>query len=214
MNQTASAGKTGKTRKTRGSAGQENPTREGILEAAAQLIVSEGFNACTMRSISQRVNIKAGSLYYHFASKDEIVVEIMNKGTQTLLEQVRSAVENLPDSTPMVDRLRRAVHVHISCKVDRDLPLMQVYEHLTPVIKRQGRIVRKKYSDFWKDLFAQGKAANEIRADLDLDLFTPYILSGLNRAPEWANLEHMKIEDVVDMVVETIMNGIAPKPAT
>ena len=208
MNQAASARK---PRKGRGATGQENATREGILEAAAQLIVSEGFNACTMRSISQRVNIKAGSLYYHFASKDEIVVEIMNKGTETLLEQVRSAVEDLPASTPFVDRLRRAVHVHISCKVDRELPLMQVYEHLTPVIKRQGRIVRKKYADFWKDLIAQGKATGEIRADLDLDLFAPYILSGLNRAPEWANIEHMKIEHVVDMVVETTMNGISPK---
>lgn len=209
MNQTASARK---PRKSRGAAGQENATRAGILDAAAQLIVSQGFNACTMRSISQRVNLKAGSLYYHFASKDEIVVEIMNKGTETLLEQVSSAVEELPKDTPFVDRLRRAVLVHISCKIDRDLPLMQVYEHLTPVIKRQGRVVRKKYADFWKELFAQGKATGEIRADLDLDIFAPFILSGLNRAPEWANVEHAKIEDLVDMVVETTMNGISPKP--
>ena len=210
MNQTVSAKK---TKKSRGAAVQENATREGILEAAAQLIVSEGFNACTMRSISQKVNIKAGSLYYHFASKDEIVVEIMNKGTETLLEQVSSAVEELPESTPFVDRLRRAVHVHISCKIDRNLPLMQVYEHLTPVIKRQGRIVRKKYSDFWKNLVTEAKAAGEIRSDLDLDMFVPYFLSTLNRAPEWLNVEHMKIEDVVQMVVDTTMNGIAPKAA-
>ena len=62
------------------------------------------------------------------------------------------------------------------------------------------------------ELIAQGKATGEIRDDLDLDLFAPYILSGLNRAPEWANIEHMKIEHVVDMVVETTMNGISPKP--
>ena len=115
MTQTASAKKTETARKRQGAEGQENATREGILEEAAQLIVSEGFNACTMRSIAGRVNIKAGSLYYHFASKDEIVVEIMNKGTETLLEEVRGAVEDLPRTTPLVDRLSRAVHVHVSC---------------------------------------------------------------------------------------------------
>ena len=211
MDQTASVKN---ARKSRGAAGQENATREGILEAAAQLIVSEGFNACTMRSISQKVNIKAGSLYYHFASKDEIVVEIMNKGTETLLEQVSSAVDALPDSTSFVDRLRCAVHVHFSCKIDRNLPLMQVYEHLTPVIKRQGRVVRKKYADFWKDLITHGKDTGEIRSDLDLDMFVSYLLSGLNRAPEWANAEYMNIEDVVEMVVDTTMQGIAPKGAS
>jgi len=177
------------------------------------LIVSEGFDACKMRSISQKVNIKAGSLYYHFASKDEIVVEIMNKGAETLLDQVRTAVEELPEATPFVERLRCAIHVHISCKVDRNLPLMQVYEHLTPVIKRQGRVERKKYADFWKDLLAEGKERGEIRSDLDLDMFVPYILTVLNRAPEWANVEHVKIDDVVQMVIDTTLNGIAAKTA-
>lgn len=210
MNRTASAKN---SKKANSSSGQENATREGILEAAAQLIVSEGFDACKMRSISQKVNIKAGSLYYHFASKDEIVVEIMNKGAETLLDQVRTAVEELPEATPFVERLRCAIHVHISCKVDRNLPLMQVYEHLTPVIKRQGRVVRKKYADFWKDLLAEGKERGEIRSDLDLDMFVPYILTVLNRAPEWANVEHVKIDDVVQMVIDTTLNGIAAKTA-
>ena len=74
-----------------GPAAGDSSTRDVILDSAARLIVEEGFAACTMRAISQRVQIKAGSLYYHFASKDDIVFEIMNLGAAMLHDAVIAA---------------------------------------------------------------------------------------------------------------------------
>lgn len=192
----------------RATARSEKATRESILDAAAALIVNDGMAACTMRSISEKVNIKAGSLYHHFSSKDEIVVEIMNKGVERLLDEVRGAVESRPDDAGFADRLATAVRVHVACKTDKHLLFMQVYEHLTPIIKRQGRVMRKRYADFWKDLIEAGKASGEVRADLSVALFVPYVLSGLNRTPEWFNAEHMVLDEVVQMIVDTLTSGI------
>lgn len=194
--------------KPRPAFGEDRATRDEILDAAARLIATKGLSACTMRSISEQVNIKAGSLYYHFASKDEIIVEIMNLSTVALLAQVRAAVEALPEDAPFCERLAVAMRVHIRCKLDRQTPFMRVYEHLTPVIKRQGRVMRKRYSEFWKELLAQGSAAGDLRGDLDLDLFVSFLLSSLNRTPEWANPEHKKLEEVVNLIVRIVFDGV------
>ena len=67
--------------------------REGILDAAASLFRQRGYGAVSLRSIAQAAGIKAGSIYYHFASKDEIVTEILNAGILAVHAEVVAAVD-------------------------------------------------------------------------------------------------------------------------
>jgi AcrR family transcriptional regulator len=192
----------------RKSAKRERTTRDEILEMTAHLIATEGYGACTMRSISKRVEMKAGSLYHHFASKEEIVLEIMNRGAAMLLEEVKGAVEKLDDDAPFLDKFRAAVTIHVACKLDGANPFMRVYEHLSPDIKRQGRMMRRKYSDFWIALIEGGKAAGEVRPGLSTTLFLSYLLSSLNHAPEWFNRNHMRIDEISAVIVDVVSVGI------
>jgi AcrR family transcriptional regulator len=54
-------------------------TKERILLVAVQLFAKRGFVAVSVRDIANMVGIKAASLYYHYASKDEIFTDILNK---------------------------------------------------------------------------------------------------------------------------------------
>ena len=45
-------------------------TREEILAAAARLFRQQGYATTTLRQIAEAAGIKAGSIYYHFGSKD------------------------------------------------------------------------------------------------------------------------------------------------
>jgi AcrR family transcriptional regulator len=47
-------------------------TRNAILAAAYELFLSQGYSATSMRQIADQAGIVAGSIYNHFASKDEI----------------------------------------------------------------------------------------------------------------------------------------------
>lgn len=187
---------------------QDKATRDEILLAAANLIVDKGFMACTMRSISERVSIQAGSLYHHFASKDDIVVEIMNSGATMLLEQVRQAVEDLPPGVSFAERLETAMRTHLACKLDRDVPFMRVYEQLMPVTKRQGRHMRRKYADFWVELIEQGKRSGEVRSDIASIPFVSYLLSSLNSTPDWFSPDQFPREELVLMIQAVIERGI------
>jgi AcrR family transcriptional regulator len=66
------------------------PPREEILDAAAGLFVSQGLAATTTRQIAGRVGIRQASLYYHFAGKDEILLELL---TESVRPSLRIAAE-------------------------------------------------------------------------------------------------------------------------
>lgn len=187
---------------------RDNSTRAEILDAAARLVVEQGYGACTMRSISESVKIKAGSLYYHFSSKEEIVVEIMNMGVEMLLKEVESKVEQLPDDVSWYEKFRVAVQAHVNAKVDPEIPFMQVYEHLPPIIKRESRSMRQKYAKFWYGLIKGGQDAGEYRSDLDIDTFLPFFLGGLNRVPEWFHADRMDPVKIADSIVDTLLSGL------
>jgi AcrR family transcriptional regulator len=51
-------------------------TREKILDVALELFTDQGFDGTSMREIAQRLNISKPAIYYHFASKDEILMAL------------------------------------------------------------------------------------------------------------------------------------------
>jgi AcrR family transcriptional regulator len=185
-----------------------NVTRKDILDAAARLIVDHGYGACTMRSVSDQAQIKASSLYYHFSSKDEIVAEIMNLGVTMLLQQVEDRVRQLPRGSSFKKRVETAIKTHVACKTNTDLPFMQVYEHLPPVMKRQSRKMRQKYANFWIQLISDGVPSGEVRSNIDLPIFVSYLLGGLNRVPEWYRPGGKVDDKIAREIASVVLNGI------
>jgi AcrR family transcriptional regulator len=59
--------------------------RAEILDAAAELFVSQGLAATTTRQIAERVGIRQASLYYYFAGKDEILLELLSQSVRPSL---------------------------------------------------------------------------------------------------------------------------------
>jgi AcrR family transcriptional regulator len=51
-------------------------TRERILDVALDLFTDQGFDGTSMREIAERLHISKPAIYYHFASKDEILMAL------------------------------------------------------------------------------------------------------------------------------------------
>jgi AcrR family transcriptional regulator len=51
-------------------------TRERILDVALDLFTDQGFDGTSMREIAERLRIAKPSIYYHFASKEEILLAL------------------------------------------------------------------------------------------------------------------------------------------
>jgi AcrR family transcriptional regulator len=187
-----------------------SPTRTEILDAATRLIVKAGYSGCTMRAVAEEVNIKAASLYYHFASKDNIIAEILNHGIAMLLDEVKARLDALPPDTLFSQRFDAAIQSHITCMTGSGTYYMQVYEYLPPVLKRSSRTMRDKYAKLWFDLLKFGVEQGAVDPGLNLAIAVPYILGGLNRIPEWFHSAKFKQEDVAASVSAILLGGMTP----
>lgn len=65
--------------------------RNGILAAARENAAGEGWRAVTIREIGKRVGYKQPAIYEYFASKDQLLLEVLRQGYAEQLEAMRAA---------------------------------------------------------------------------------------------------------------------------
>lgn len=90
------AGRVGRPR-TRAGDGSGRSARQEILDAAAVLFGESGYAATSTRAIADRVGIRQASLYYHFAGKDEILLELLEASVRPTLDVVDALRAAAPD---------------------------------------------------------------------------------------------------------------------
>lgn len=69
--------------------------REQILDVAGALFVERGIAGTSTRTIAERVGIRQASLYYHFATKEDILAELLATSVRPSLrmtERIRALV--------------------------------------------------------------------------------------------------------------------------
>ena len=71
---------------------RQDNRRIQLLDAAARLFNERGFHATSMRDIAKEVGMLSGSIYYHFQSKEEMLLAVYEQGMQRIAEEVDGAV--------------------------------------------------------------------------------------------------------------------------
>jgi len=72
-------------------------TRTRILSVAARLFEADGFEGTAVASILREADVNSGSLYHFFASKDALLVAVLEKYVQTLESGLLDAAERAAD---------------------------------------------------------------------------------------------------------------------
>lgn len=88
-----------------------------LLDAAARLFASKGYRETTMRDIGAEVGMQAGSVYYHFKSKEELLLAVYAMAVDGLEARLLDALEGVEDPWR---RLEVAVVTHLETILDRD----------------------------------------------------------------------------------------------
>ena len=55
---------------------EEATTRERILDIALELFTEQGYEKTSLRQIAERLGFSKAAIYYHFASKEDILFEL------------------------------------------------------------------------------------------------------------------------------------------
>jgi AcrR family transcriptional regulator len=129
-------------KRVRSQAAAAEPTRERILNAAAQLFAEHGFPGASMPAIAAQSGITAGAIYRHFASKAELLLEVVKRALEALPFSFErgSAADNaalLPEfaarlTDPALTLLRQlSVEVHAAARRDPEVgKLLAAYNEM------------------------------------------------------------------------------------
>jgi len=91
--------------------------RQVLVDEAARLFGSKGYENTSMRDIAAAVGILPGSLYHHFSSKEALFVAVYALGVARILEAVESAVAR---RTEPWARLEAACAAHLETLLVKD----------------------------------------------------------------------------------------------
>lgn len=70
-----------------------SPKREQLMETAWRLFYRDGYRAVGIDTLLAEAKVAKMTLYNHFASKDELIVAILEKRSQQLLDSVNAGIE-------------------------------------------------------------------------------------------------------------------------
>lgn len=138
------------------------PTRERLLAAAQQLIEEGGYAAAPVAAIAERAGVAAGTLYRHFASKQELFVEVFRSVCSREERAMRSAAARLR-SDREVERLEMVLATFAERAMRNPrLAWALLAEPVDPLVDAERLAYRERYSALVAETLEAAIAAGEV----------------------------------------------------
>lgn len=183
-------------------------TREDILEAAAQVFRQKGFHGASMQDIAKAVSLQKASLYHHVSSKQEILLALLDRALELLLERI-SVISS--QDLPADKKLKQMVRAYLQILAENmDLSAVLLFEHRSLERKQHARHVpnRDRFETLWRNVLDEGVAAGCFHCD-DPSLTTRAILGILNWTITWYRPNGpLTIDEIADHYSSLLLNGL------
>ena len=159
--------------------------RNELLRIAAHVFAKKGIGSATVRDIAEEAGILSGSLYHHFASKEEMLKEIIGSGPSS-----SSHFESI-----IADARGPAAALH-DCIIDavawvaRNPDLARIFRNDAQYIRETpalagGEERRQSNRLIWLGVVTQGVAEGAFREDVDADLAVRAMWDGILASIRW-----------------------------
>jgi AcrR family transcriptional regulator len=99
---------------------EPDATRQRVLEAAGPLFAEKGFEATSVRDITDRVGTSPASVNYHFRSKEHLYIETVKHAAESCLQS--SPMPDWPAGVPAETRLREFIRTLLQRLLRQDVP--------------------------------------------------------------------------------------------
>jgi AcrR family transcriptional regulator len=189
-----------------------NKSRGAILDAGALLFSQHGYTGATLRDIAKLTNMKAGSLYYYFSSKEELVLEILTLGLGNIIDTVTRDVDALSSNACAKEILVTAVNAHLHALLemgDYTSTTIRNYEQMPSDVQNKARVLREKYENMWRRWLQQAQEKGDINQAVDLKVLRLSLLGSLNSTLAWYKAGEFSVEEVAEKQIDIYWNGIA-----
>jgi AcrR family transcriptional regulator len=188
-------------------------TRSRILDAAALVFHEHGYAGSRLTDIARAAEMQAGSLYYHFESREDLVISLMRDAWERTNDFVRRCVDQLPAGASELDRLTVAIAAQLVSALEKGTRTAAVIEMMAQVpenVRRQSLVDQRAYLAYWREILQRAAGNGEIRSDLDLSATLMLILGGLNWTAEWFDPKAgLKPPEIAAQWATIVIDGLA-----
>lgn len=185
-------------------------SKERILNAAARLFREKGYAAVSLRMIAFAAEMKAGSVYYHFDSKEQIVVDVLNIGIEKVHENVAAVIGALAEDAPAEKVLRAGFTAHLAALhrySDYTSANVRIYGQVPEAVQHGNLYVRRQYELLWEQIFARPTVSSVLRRPLDTKPMRLMVIGSLNATLEWFNPHAQSIDALAETYADLLLNG-------
>jgi AcrR family transcriptional regulator len=157
-------------------------TRRRILDAAAAEVARCGVEGTSINSIAAAAGLKAGSLYFHFQSKDKLVEAMFEEGLMASLERLEMALDGCAADADPAERLHAALRAHIGAVQEmRDYTVAVLGPSFpTDAAGTAARRLRRRYVSRWVELVTEAQRVGMLAPEPAPGLLCDAILGALN----------------------------------
>lgn len=180
----SSAAPTNTKKRGRPLKGESGGLRAQLIEKSAQLFREKGYDNTTVRDIAAATGIQAGSWFYHFKTKQDILAAIMEQGMAESLAQIEAIASQ---ALPARATLHRLVEVHLRTLLAPDhhfIPVL-LYEWRSLDQPARARIValKDRYEAVWDRVIAALHQSGEWAMPSEFDRLLMF--GALNWTVQW-----------------------------
>lgn len=158
--------------------------RDYVIKVVSDLFLVQGFASTSMDEVVKRSGVSKSNIYYHFKSKDELTLAVLEYSISSLQRLFHEHV--LAEKGALLPRLERYIDLLIEDLVERDCaggcPLIS----LMAEAGKTNESVRLRLDQFFQqqvrvftELFEEGKRQGEISSDLPAHSLASLITSWL-----------------------------------
>lgn len=188
---------------------QRHERRAEILRVARDVFLDRGYAGASMDEVAERTGVAKGTIYLHFATKDDLLVELWREAVHELLDRL---VASLDEPGTSVEKLARSLALFgdfSNCHINLVLAA-------TPAVKV---LVRERLRDEWPvsqvigrlaELVREGQAEGAITPGMQPEVVAALLLALPHVAAQLGDLlgDQAPTTSALDTVAAIFFNGI------
>lgn len=172
-----------------------------VLREATRLFSEKGFRATTIRDIASAAGMRSGSPFYHFSSKQEILLCAITEGLSEALVKHQQIVAQPTDAK---ERLVQLITSQLQALLLQKTELTPLLFHEKRSLDAEGQkqvlCLKNQHHALWQSLLDELSAQGRLKSDSPL--LRQLLIGATNEVPNWYRADGaMSIEEIAENIV-------------
>ena len=179
-----------------------------IKTVCIDLFFKKGYFATSISDIAGGSGIQKASIYYHYASKEDLLFHILRSTMDDLTASLKQGLATVQGTE---QRMRAAVRSHVCFHLERQKENFIANAELRGLTADHYRSIVKKrdeYESIFQDLIHQGND-ERVFADVDVKILSYAILTLCTAGATWYNPSgRLTVDQIADIYENFIISGL------